>query len=132
MYYRCAIRCLTALCGALFIFASPIQAQLKEIQTGDLKLIYYGKAPEFLIPHVGRCYENAFEYHEKFWGFHPHEKTLVIVYDAGDYANAAAIGTPTNRVFFQIAPISLAYETAPANERVNTMMNHEMTHAPAV
>lgn len=105
---------------------------LKQIETEHMRLIYFGGAPEFLSPHVGRCFENAYRYHTKFWDYEPSEKVTVIMYDAGDYGNAGALATPTNRVLFMIAPLSTAYETSPVNERVNTIMNHELTHVVAL
>ena len=29
-----------------------------------MNLIYVGKSQEFIVPHVGRCFENALRFHE--------------------------------------------------------------------
>src|SRR5262249_47034948 len=38
---------------------------------------------------------------------------------------------PYNGISVQIAPPSFAYETYPSNERMNTLMNHELVHVMA-
>lgn len=83
---------------------------------------------EFLVPHVVRCFENSLAYHRQFWDYTPSERTIVTLLDIGDYGNAGATAIPINRVAVMMAPTGFAYETAPANERINTMMHHELVH----
>ncbi|MCH9031774.1 MAG: hypothetical protein IIB00_05890, partial [candidate division Zixibacteria bacterium] len=114
------------------LICSSSNAQLKQIETEHMRLVYFAGAPAFLAPHVARCFENSYRYHTKFWDYTPTEKILVAMYDVSDYGNAGALVTPDNRILFMIAPTSTAYETSPVNERVNTIMNHEMVHIVAL
>ena len=114
------------------LICSSSNAQLKQIETEHMRLVYFAGAPAFLAPHVARCFENSYRYHTKFWDYTPTEKILVAMYDVSDYGNAGALATPDNRILFMIAPTSTAYETSPVNERVNTIMNHEMVHIVAL
>jgi hypothetical protein len=50
------------------------------------------------------------------------------MHDLNDYGNAGASTIPRNFVMIAIGPSNFVYETAPANERINTTMNHEFVH----
>ena len=80
---------------------------------------------------VGRCFENALRFHRVLFDYHSTEKTTVFLQDFGDYGNAGATAVPDNYIRMGIAPLSYAFETAPANERVNHTMNHELVHVIA-
>ncbi|MFQ5606866.1 MAG: hypothetical protein ACE5GA_02880 [Candidatus Zixiibacteriota bacterium] len=108
------------------------QAGLKLLETNNVRLVYFGGGPGLLMPHLGRCFENSFRYHNKFWNYTPTDKITLVMLDASDYGNAGALATPENRIFISVSPISLAYETSPVNERMNSMMNHEMVHIVAL
>ena len=108
------------------------EAGLKLLETENMRLVYFGGAPALLSPHLGRCFENSFRYHTKFWDYQPSEKITLVMLDASDYGNAGALATPRNRIFISVSPMSLAYETSPVNERMNQMMNHELVHIVAL
>lgn len=113
----------------LLMFTQSIyRAQFSTLETYDHRFIYYGLASSYLIKHVGSCSENALSYHSKLFGFKPAEKVTVLMHDLNDYGNAGASTTPRNFVMLAIAPANFVYETAPANERINTTMNHEYAH----
>lgn len=115
-----------------FNFMLPsIRAQLYSLETKDLRLIYYGQVESYLVPHVARCFENSLAFHEGLWNYTPSQKITVFLHDLGDYGNAGASTAPNNRISVAIAPISYVYETAPANERMNAIMNHEIVHIVA-
>ena len=52
----------------------------------------------------------------------------MLLTDFADSGNAGAGAVPRNFLGVQIAPLSFAFETMPANERMNTIMNHELVH----
>ena len=52
--------------------------------------------------------------------------------DFADYGNAGASSVPHNGVRIQVAPLSFAFETIMANERINAIMNHELVHVIAM
>ncbi len=116
--------------GYLQLF-SIVYAQLFKVETDHLILIQAGRSFDYLMPHVVRCYENAYAYHQKFFGFNPRERTTLFVQDFWDYGNAGATAIPTNYIRLGIAPLNYALETSPANERMNHTMNHELVHIVA-
>lgn len=124
---NCTIK---ALCTLLFLFIIPSQtaAQLNEFETKDLRLIYFGEASKYLVDYVGQCFENALKVNSKIFHYHPHEKVTVLMHDLNDFGNAGTGTVPHNHIVLAIAPLCYEFETSPANERINTTMNHELVH----
>jgi hypothetical protein len=119
----------TLLASLSFVFLSlPLHAQLGVTETEDMKLIYFEPSQTYLVPHVGRSFTNALRYHQKMFGWTPWEKTTVFMSDFSDFGNAGANASPRNIVTLKLAPLSYAFETFTANERVNYLMNHELIH----
>ncbi len=120
-----------------FIFLSVLlcavsaNARFSKIETKNLRLIYYGGAQAYLGSHVARCFENSLAFHRKLFGYDQTEKTTLILQDFGDYGNAGAGVLPWNHISLDIAPYNYAFETSPANERMNSTMNHELVHIVA-
>jgi hypothetical protein len=107
---------------------SPAAAQLYQVETEDLRLIYFGKLEEYLVPHTARCFGNALRFHSQLFAYQPDEKMTVFLQDFSDYGSGGASAVPRNGVSINIAPFSYVYENRPANERMNWMMNHELVH----
>src|SRR6516165_11709762 len=103
-------------------------AQLTSIETTDLDLAYLEPTQSFLAPHVGRSFENSLAFQRKIFDFTPSEKITVLLTDFADFGNAGAESVPRNLVTVKIAPLSFAFETFTANERMNYLMNHELVH----
>ncbi len=106
-------------------------AQLFSLETERLRLIYYSKGHEYVVPHLARSFENALNFHSNLFDYHSKEKITVLLEDFGDFGNAGAISIPTNYIKVSISPFSYVYEIRPANERMNWMMNHELVHIVA-
>jgi hypothetical protein len=119
-------------CLVLLAFVAPASAQLKELETKDLRLVYFDPSLTYLTPHAGRCFENAFAFHRKLFDYRPSGKVTVLLDDFADYGNAAATAVPRPFVKVDVAPLSFAFETVVANERINWLMNHELVHVTAV
>ena len=111
---------------------SPARAQLKELETKDLRLVYFDPALTYVTPHAGRCFENALGFHRKLFSYTPSGPVTVLLDDFADSGNAAATAVPRNFVKVDMAPLSFAFETVVANERINWLMNHELVHVTAV
>ena len=62
------------------------------------------------------------------FGWMPSERTTVILQDFADYGNAHAFAAPRGTLILDVAPLSRAFETSPAGERMYTTMNHELVH----
>lgn len=121
---------LVALLFALCL-AQGARAQFNVLETEHLRLIYYGQAQAYLVRHVARTFENALAYHRVRFGYEPREKTTVFVHDFFDYGNAGVDTAPENLVTLAVAPMRYVFETYTANERINAVMNHEVTHLVA-
>ena len=78
--------------------------------------------------HVARSFENSLAFQYKLFYVKPSEKITVLLTDFSDFGNAGADSVPYDLVTVKIAPLSFAYETFTANERMNYLMNHELVH----
>lgn len=101
---------------------------LSYLKTDDLRLLYFDPTLTYLSPHVARTFVNAMEWQRRVFGWVPWEETTVLLKDFSDYGNAAARADPNNALLFDVAPLSHAFETYPASERIYTLMNHELVH----
>lgn len=110
------------------LFTCKISAQLNEINTPDMRLIYNGEASKYLVNYITQCFENALKINSKLYDYHSDEKTTLLVYDINDFGNAGTGTVPRNHIVLSIAPLNYEYETSPANERLNTTFNHELVH----
>jgi hypothetical protein len=113
------------------MLAFTASAQLLSLQTKDLDVVYFG-AESYLTPHVARCFESALRYDRELFGYTPSERITIFLNDFGDTGNAAASAVPGDRIAVTIAPFSHAFEVVLANERINTIANHELIHVVAV
>jgi hypothetical protein len=123
-------RRLPLVAGVLLALAAPAPAaaQLAQVEAGPLRLVHFGGADAYLIPHVVRSFLNALEWQRRVLGFEPEEQITVLLADFEDHGNAGASAVPRNSLMVQMAPLSFAFETIAANERMNTIMNHELVH----
>lgn len=108
--------------------AGPAWAQLAELTTDELRLVYFEATQGYLAPHVARCFSNSMDFQRTLWGFRPSQPVTVLMSDFSDRGNAAAGVVPRNMMGLQIAPLGFDYETVAANERMNWLVNHETVH----
>ncbi|HET7366416.1 MAG TPA: hypothetical protein VFJ70_22815 [Burkholderiales bacterium] len=101
---------------------------LSYVQTKDLRLVYFDPALSYLMPHAVRTFSAALAWQRRVLGWEPYEPTTVLLKDFSDYGNASATPLPRNTLRFDIAPVSYAFETYTASERLYSIMNHELTH----
>ena len=97
------------------------------VETKDLKLIYFDPLA-YLTPHAVRTFTNSLEWQRRIFGWVPSESTTILLKDLSDYGAATALAAPHSRVVLDVAPLSHAFETNPASERMYSLMNHEMVH----
>jgi hypothetical protein len=103
-------------------------AQLTEEQTPGLRVVYLDGTEAYLVPHATRTTLNSLNFQKKLFGFDPREDLTVLLLDLSDSGNAGASSVPHDLVRVQIAPLGFTFETLAANERLNTIMNHELVH----
>jgi len=99
-----------------------------QLQTDDLRLIYYDPIQTYLAPYVGRAFENSFAFQRKTFDWTPWDKTTVYLQDLADYGGAIVRATPNDALTVDIAPMSTTFETFSPGERFFTLMNHELVH----
>ncbi len=97
------------------------------VETKEFKLIYFDFL-DYLAPHAVRTFTNSLAWQRRMFGWVPSEPSIVLLQDFADYGNATAAAAPHNRLIVEIEPISHAFETFPASERMYSLMNHEMVH----
>jgi hypothetical protein len=105
---------------------------LSVLQTKDLTLLYIDPIQTYLTPYIGRAFENSLAFHKKNLNWQPWEPVTILLKDFADYGNAAALGSPSDMVLLDVAPLSLSMETFSPGERFYTLMNHELTHVGTI
>ena len=103
-------------------------AQLTEERSQGLRVIYFDGTEGYLLPHATRTALNSLAFQKKLFGYDPSDDVSVLLLDLNDSGNAGAGTVPGNLVSVQIAPLGFSFETLAANERMNTIMNHELVH----
>ena len=126
-------RLLPALAGMVLLvpLSPPLQAQLYTFSTPNLRLIYIDPAHDYIVPHVGRCFENSLRFHRELFDYAPSEEVTVLLHDFNDYGTGGTSTLPWNHLSVGIEPYDYVYETSPTNERFNWVMNHELVHVLA-
>src|SRR5689334_14003669 len=127
MRIRVLVTGLATFC-ALAGSVTPSLAQLTATETNHVTIVYLQPTQSFIVPHVGRSFENAFAFHQKLFDFTPREKLTVLLTDFSDAGNASADAVPRDFVTLRIAPMNFAFETFTASERMSYLMNHELVH----
>jgi hypothetical protein len=110
------------------IAVRPAEAQLRAIETPEMRLVYLDPAESFLVPHAARTLLNSLAFQRKLFKFDPADRITLLLVDFQDSGNAGASVVPYNSVITQIAPLSFAFETMAGNDRMNIIMNHELVH----
>jgi len=105
---------------------------LSTLETKDLTLLYIDPIQTYLTPYIARAFENSIAFHEKNLHWKPWEPVTILLKDFADYGNAAALGSPSDMVLLDVAPLSLSMETFSPGERFFTLMNHELTHVGTI
>ena len=105
---------------------------LSTLETKNLTLLYIDPIQTYLTPYLGRAFENSLAFHEKNLNWKPWEPVTILLKDFADYGNAAALGSPSDMVLLDVAPLSLSMEAFSPGERFFTLMNHELTHVGTI
>ncbi|MDX6517111.1 MAG: hypothetical protein QOH73_2777, partial [Gaiellaceae bacterium] len=105
---------------------------LSKLETKNLTLLYLDPLQTYLTPYIARAFENSLAFHKKNLNWKPWEPVTILLKDFSDYGNAAALGSPSDMVLLDVAPLSLSMETFSPGERFYTLMNHELTHVGTI
>jgi len=120
----CAILAMLPL-GASATEGSPVG--ISHVLTDRLGVYYY-ESLEYLAPYAVRTFTNALEWQRRMLGWTPSESTILLLQDRADYGSATTYAAPRTTLVFDVAPLSHAFETYPASERLYSLMNHELVH----
>ncbi len=124
---RAAWLCLIVLCfSAGFVRAEEII--LDRLETEELDLLYFDPPQTYLTPYAARAALNSIEFQKRIFEWRPWEKITLLLKDFTDNGNAAARSSPNNALLIDVAPLSQAFETMTAGERIYILMNHELVH----
>jgi hypothetical protein len=121
------VTCLIAAIASAVVTATA-HAQLATVETPQVRLVYFDGSQSYLVPHAARAFLNAFDFERGLFKFTPIDRITVLLADFSDAGNAAAGAIPRNIMAIQVAPLNFAFETIAANERLTTLMNHELVH----
>ncbi|MHC1706404.1 MAG: YncE family protein [Bacteroidales bacterium] len=113
---------------SLLLLYFQASAQISIYQTRKMDLIYPGQGIKYLVPHTGKCFENAFGFHEKFWNYKSMEPITILFNDFSDIGNGGARVAPWNFINIAVSPFDYTFDVLPANERMQWLMSHENTH----
>ncbi len=124
----------TSLVLALNFFGLQLEvnAQFYSLETKNLQLVYYDQQHQYLVPHLARCFENSFGFHQKLFGYHSREKITILLQDLNDYGHGGTSTMPWNFINIGMEPFDYVYETQPTNERMNWLMHHELVHVVTI
>ena len=103
-------------------------AQLSTEEGSRLRLVYFAGAESYLVPYAVRTFFNSLAVQARLLGYEPDTDITVLLVDFEDYGNAGVSVVPRSTMMVQVSPLSFAFETIAANERMNTIMNHELVH----
>ena len=98
------------------------------VETRDLNLYYYDSL-SYLVPHAVRTFTNSFEWQRRMFGWVPSESITIQLQDSEDYGNTTTTYVaPHSTIYLEVSPLSHAFETFPASDRLYALMNHEVVH----
>src|SRR5215204_1468707 len=118
---------LVMVCAAILL-CRPAEAQLATQEGSRVRMVYFEGTESYLVPYALRTFFNSLESQRKLLGYEPETDITVLLADFEDYGNAGVSVVPRSTMMVQISPLSFAFETIAANERMNTIMNHELVH----
>ncbi|MCW5977693.1 MAG: hypothetical protein KIT09_06430 [Bryobacteraceae bacterium] len=118
----------TAAAAALLSQPASPGVGLQSRETNNVRLVYYSPTHAYLTPHLMRSFENAMRFHSGLFRYRSREKVSILFEDFGDSIHGGATSLPMNLLDIGIAPPNFVFETAPENDRMNLLMNHELTH----
>lgn len=106
-------------------------SQLHSYRTRDLRLLYYSNEHRYILQHMVRSFENSLRFHHRLFDYTPSEEVTIFLHDWHDFGTGGTNTIPWNFISIGIEPYDYTYETSPANERMNWVMNHELAHLVA-
>jgi hypothetical protein len=118
--------------GLLLATAAPGPAaaqDMKFLETEHLRVVWFAPNADYLVPYATQTFLNSLAAQQARFGYVPDGRVTVLLQDFADRGGGAALlGAPRNRVFVDVAPPILNFETYSPGERLYTIANHELVH----
>src|SRR5581483_7174083 len=86
--------CLLLCCAA----AQARSAKLYFQGTDHVTVFFYSPAHEYLVQHLIRCFETAFEADRARFQYNPTEKVAILLEDFGDFGHGGATPIPKSLI----------------------------------
>lgn len=103
-------------------------AKLHKYEIPNARLVFLDKNTSYLVPHTIRSFENALRFHRQFWQYAPSGVTNILFNDFSDVGNGGTMVLPWNFLSIGVSPFDYTFSVVPTNERMQWLMNHELTH----
>lgn len=117
-----------AMAATLAISPAVVAAEMKYIDADPVRVVYFDST-DYLAPYVTQSFLNSLAAQKAVFGYEPDGSVDVFLQDFSDRGNASAVlGAPRNRIFVEMAPPILSFETFSPGERIYTIANHELVH----
>ena len=94
---KCNLKTMMSIVILIFM-SGEARSDFNTLETEHLRLIYFGGAHNFIVPHVARCFENSYNFHQNLYDYDSPEKITVFLHDLSDYGNAGAGTIPKNHI----------------------------------
>jgi len=103
-------------------------AQVKFLETKELKVLYYDPATAFQSPEGLRSFLAALDADRELFGYTPDGQLTVLLSDFDDSGSASAITTPVNTVRMAIAPMNEPFASLSKGKTFPVTATHETIH----
>ncbi len=113
---------------AFVMVSLNVWGQINQYNSKDLRLLFIERGYSYIVPYTASTFTNAMEFHKNFWNYEPSEDVTVLLNDFTDVGNGGTLVIPRNFISAAIAPFEYTFDVMPANERMQWLMSHELTH----
>lgn len=112
------------------VLATPAVADgIVQARLPSLRLVYFDPFGKHLVDYTTDSFRLGLAAQEKLFDYRPDDEIVVLLRDFADRGNATTVlGAPRNRVFVDIAPPNLSFETFSPGPAMPTIANHELVH----
>ena len=122
------LRLAAAFAVVLGAAVSARAADLKFVETEELRIVYFDPGEKHLVPRATQGFLSGLATHERLFNYAPDGRINILLQDFSDRANATAIPAPRDRIFLDIAPSNEPFETLASGEWFGGTASHELTH----
>ncbi|MGA0708244.1 MAG: YncE family protein [Steroidobacteraceae bacterium] len=102
---------------------------MHQLRESPLRMVYFDRNGRHLLDYALESYRRGLAGQKLIFGYEPEDEVVVLLQDFSDAGNATTVlGAPRNRIFMNLAPPGLSFETFSTAPIVPTIANHELVH----